>query len=56
MIVTSKNGVRLDIIPVSWWKIKDWIEVFKEIRYIKKNDIYFDDKSWSCSTWRAVKK
>lgn len=49
MIVTSKNGLRLDIKPKRWWNLFDWMQVFEQAELIKKQNIFMDKCDWTFS-------
>ena len=54
MLVTSKNGVRVNIFPKNKFNPIDWWEVLWAIILFKTNDIEINPKDWvgvyrSCS-------
>ena len=46
MVITSKNGFKLDISPKRWWNILDLIAWIKEIIRFKKSNVYLSTKDW----------
>lgn len=46
MVVTTKNGLRLDISPKDWRNPKDWIAFFRDIYFVKTHNIYMRMEDW----------
>ena len=46
MIVTSKNGVRLDICPKRWWHPLDVLEFIKTVWQIRNTNVHFNPNDW----------
>lgn len=46
MVVTTKNGLKLDISPADWRNPKDWIAFFMAIYFAKTHNIYMRMEDW----------
>lgn len=46
MVVTTKNGLKLDISPADWRNPKDWIAFFRAIYFAKTHNIYIGQEDW----------
>lgn len=54
MIVTSKNGLKLEIHPRKWWNLLDWFETLRFCWNIKNLKIHRNAKDWRF-TYRSAK-
>lgn len=56
MIITSKNGLKLEIKAAHWWNILDWITIFAQAHIIKNQNIFINDAEVWKFTYGSVAK